>query len=337
MSHNPPAQMRAFRINALGPEFSGCSVDMINTPTPGPDEVLVRICASAVGFPDLLMTEGKYQHKPDLPFTPGGDISGEVVAWGANVENFTVGDAVVVMHARGGFAEYGVFPAESLRPKPAALSFAEAAAFGSAYLTAYVSLVRRAHLSAGEWVLVHGAAGGVGLAAVDLALALGARVIAASASDDKLAVVNEKYSPDATVSVENGFREEVKRITDGGADIIYDPVGGDIFDESTRCIAFDGRLLVIGFTSGRIATVPTNIPLIKGFSVVGVRAGEYGRRFPERGRENLDAIWKLADAGKLQPHVHAEVALENWRDAFNAIRNRAVIGRVVMAPFGSST
>ena len=202
-----------------------------------------------------------------------------------------------------------------------------------AYLTAYVALHRAANVQPGEWVLVHGAAGGVGLAAVDYARLLGAKVIAASASDEKLAVIAREYDVDATVNVTQGFRERVKEITGGrGADVIYDPVGGDVFDESIRCIAFDGRLLVIGFTSGRIPTVSVNMPLIKGFSVMGVRAGEYGRRFPERGRENADAVWKLADEGKIRPRVHAELPLDRWREAFDLLANRQVIGKAIIVP-----
>ncbi len=327
-----PETMRALRVNALEPDFAGCAVEDVPVPEPGPGEALIRVRASALGFPDLLMTEGKYQHRPELPFTPGGDVAGEVAALGEGESDFAPGDAVVCGLTGGGFAEYTLCPVANLRRKPDSLSFEQASAFGVAYLTAYVSLVRRAQLQPGEWVLVHGAAGGVGLAAVDLAKALGARVIAASASDEKLAVIAREYAPDAILNVSHGFREKVKEITGGGADIIYDPVGGDIFDESTRCIAFDGRLLVVGFTSGRIATVPTNIPLIKGFSVVGVRAGEYGRRFPERGRENLDAIWTLAEQGKMNPHVHAALPLEEWRKAFEMMRGREVVGRVVICP-----
>ena len=158
-------------------------------------------------------------------------------------------------------------------------------------------------------------------------------MIAASASDQKLKVIVDEYAPDATLNVTGGFREQVKEITGGrGADVIYDPVGGDVFDESVRCIAFDGRLLVIGFTSGRIPTVSVNMPLIKGFSVMGVRAGEYGRRFPERGRENADAVWKLADEGKIRPRVHAELPLDRWREAFDLLANRQVIGKAIIVP-----
>jgi NADPH2:quinone reductase len=287
--------------------------------------------AAAVNFPDLLMTRGEYQHKPDLPFTPGLEWAGEVEALGESVEAWKIGDAVV--GAGGAFAEQIVAPAAALRAKPATFSFAEAASFAVAYLTAYVSLVRRARPQAGEWLLVHGAAGGVGLACVDLGRALDLRVIAASASDAKLAVIRRDYTPAAVLNVTGGFREKVKALTHGrGADIIYDPVGGDVFDESVRCIAFDGRLLVVGFTSGRIPTVSINIPLIKGFSVMGVRAGEYGRRFPQRGIEDRAAIWRLAEEGRLRPRVHAELALENWREAFELLARREVIGKAVIVP-----
>lgn len=325
--------MRALVVEDLAPNYAGCAVREIPTPTPGPGEALVRVRAVSVNFPDLLMTRGEYQLKPPLPFTPGLDLAGEVVALGEGVTGLTIGDAVVGGARLGGFAEYAVLSADALKPKPARLSFAEAAAYGAAYLTAYVALVRRARIEPGEWVLVHGAAGGVGLAAVDLAKALGARVIAASASDAKLEQVKALYAPDATVNVTQGFREQVKAITGGhGADVIYDPVGGDVFDESVRCIAFDGRLLVIGFTSGRIPNVSVNMPLIKGFSVMGVRAGEYGRQFPAKGRENADAIWTMANEGVIRPHVHAELPLERWREAFDLLADRKVVGKAVITP-----
>jgi len=328
-----PSTMRALVVEHLAPDFAGCAVREVPTPTPGPGEVLVRVRAASVNFPDLLVTKGEYQFKPPTPFTPGLDLAGEVAALGEGVAGFSIGDAVVGGARLGAFAEYAVLSVDALKPKPERLSFAQAAAYGAAYLTAYVALVRRARLEPGEWVLVHGAAGGVGLAAVDLAKALGARVIAASASDDKLAAIQALYAPDATVNATGGFREAVKAITGGeGADVIYDPVGGDVFDESTRCIAFDGRLLVIGFTSGRIPTVSVNMPLIKGFSVMGVRAGEYGRRFPEKGRENGAAVWKMADAGVIKPHVHAELPLERWREAFELLAGRKVIGKAVITP-----
>jgi NADPH2:quinone reductase len=325
--------MRALVVDRLGPNYEGLSVRDVATPVPAPGEVLIAVKAAGVNFPDLLMTRGEYQHKPPLPFTPGMEVAGEVAAIGEGVDAFEIGDAVVGGTRTGGYAEFAAAPAAGVRRKPERLSFAQAAATGAAYLTAYVALVRRAQVQAGEWVLVHGAAGGVGLACVDLAKVLGCKVIAASASDPKLAAVAALYRPDAVVNVTGGFRERVKEITGGaGADVIYDPVGGDVFDESLRCIAFDGRLLVIGFTSGRIGEVRANIPLIKAFSVVGVRAGEYGRRFPQRGRENVDAVWTLADEGCIRPHVHVELPLSDWRAAFDLLAHRQVIGKAIIRP-----
>jgi NADPH2:quinone reductase len=325
--------MRALVVETLAPDFADCAVREIPRPTPGPGQVLVRVKAASVNFPDLLMTRGEYQFQPPLPFTPGLDLAGEVAALGEGVTDWSLGDAVVGGARLGGFADYAVLPVGALKPKPARLSFGEAAAYGAAYLTAYVALVRRARLEPGEWVLVHGAAGGVGLAAVDLAKALGARVIAASASDAKLQTVQRLHAPDAVVNVTGGFRDQVKAITGGrGADVIYDPVGGDVFDESVRCIAFDGRLLVVGFTAGRIPTLPVNMPLIKGFSVMGVRAGEYGRRFPDKGRADAEAVWRMANAGTISPHVHAELPLERWREAFGLLADRQVVGKAVIRP-----
>jgi NADPH2:quinone reductase len=325
--------MRALMVEQLAPDYAGCVLREFPTPAPGPGEVLVEVRAASVNFPDLLMTRGEYQHKPPLPFIPGLELSGVVAALGEGVERWKIGDAVVGGARFGGFSDLAVCHAMGLRPKPEAFSFSQAAAFGTAYLTAYVSLVRRAEVAPGEWVLVQGAAGGVGLACVDLAKVLGCRVIAASASDEKLKVIAEEYAPDATVNVTGGFREKVKEITGGhGADVIYDPVGGDVFDESTRCIAFNGRLLIVGFTSGRIPTISVNIPLIKGFSVMGVRAGEYGRQFPAKGRENSEAIWKLANEGRLKPRVHQEYPLSDWRAAFDSLSERSVIGKAVIRP-----
>lgn len=325
--------MRALVVETLAPDYAGCVLKEIPTPAPREGEVRIRVRAASVNFPDLLMTRGEYQHKPPLPFIPGLELSGEVEALGDGVERWKVGDAVVGGARIGGFSEFAVAHALALRPKPERLTFSQAASIGTAYLTAYVSLVRRAAIEPGEWALIHGAAGGVGLAAVDLAKVLGAQVIAASASDQKLAVVASEYAPDATINVTGGFREPVKALTGGrGADVIYDPVGGEVFDESARCIAFNGRLLIIGFTSGRIPSIGVNMPLIKGYSIMGVRAGEYGRQFPEKGRENAKAVWDLAAAGKIRPRVHAELPLEAWREAFDLLAERRVIGKAVIRP-----
>jgi NADPH2:quinone reductase len=260
------------------------------------------------------------------------ELAGEVDAVGEGVTALRAGDAVAG-GGRAGMAEYAVLAAASLRKKPASLTFSQAAGYPVAYLTAYVGLVRCGRTEPGEWVLVHGAAGGVGLAAVDLARILGAKVIAASASDEKLAVLEREYAPDALVNVTGGFRERVKELTGGrGADVIYDPVGGEVFDESIRCIAFGGRILSIGFTSGRLPVLPVNIALIKGFSVIGVRAGEFGRQFPQKGRENNEAVWRLAEEGKVKPRVDKEFALEDWRAAFDSLADRKVIGKTIVRP-----
>lgn len=324
--------MNALVVERLTQDLSGCRLTRVPIPRAGPSEVLVRIEAASLAFPDLLMAQGGYQLKPNLPFTLGTDISGTVVSLGSPNSRFKVGDAVMATRATGGLAQFGVYSEDLLYHKPEGLSFEQAASLGSAYLTAYVALVRGAAIQAGEWLLVHGCAGGVGLAAVDLGKALGARVIAASASKEKLAEVHRLFQPEAVIETNMGFKDKVKALTGGGADVIFDPVGGDVFDASTRCIAFGGRLLVVGFAGGRIANLPTNIALIKGFSVVGVRAGEYGRQFPERGAENFCAICEMARSGIINPHVHASLPLGDWQKGFATLANRSVIGRVVVCP-----
>jgi NADPH:quinone reductase len=321
--------MKAVVVSRITPDYSGCMLEDVPMPVPASGQVLIRVHAASLNFPDLLLTRGLYQLKPKLPFTPGMDVSGTVASADFST-GFREGDAVVGATRLGGFADYVAIDAEMVRPKPASLSHAQAAAFGAAYLTAYVSLVRCGDLRHGQWLLVHGASGGVGLAAVDLGIALGARVIAASASQRKLEIVAEEYGPEAILDIGGGFRDRVNALSGGGVDCVYDPVGGDVFDESTRCIAFGGKLLVVGFASGRIANISTNIPLIKGFSVVGVRAGEFGRRFPTLGREDRDRIWSMAQAGMLRPRVHRTLPIEQWREAFEMMERREVIGKVIL-------
>ena len=331
-----PETMRTLAVEALSPDFSGCRLVERAVPQPGAGEALVRIEAAALGFPDLLMTRGGYQAKPPLPFTPGMEVSGTVVAAGEDAieRGFGPGTAVIGGGLTGGVAQFGVFAADALMPKPAGLSFAQAASLRSAYLTAWVALVRRAVVVPGEWLLVHGAAGGVGLAAVDLARSLGLRTIAVASGEAKRAAIARAFSPEHVIEAGPGFRDRVLEITGGqGVDVVYDPVGGDVFDLSTRCIAFAGRLLVIGFAGGRIPTLSANIALIKGFSVIGVRAGEYGRRFPELGRANVAAIRQLAEEGAIAPQVHAELPLDRWRDGFAAMEDRSVVGRTVILPW----
>jgi len=327
------SRMHALHISALSQDLSGVSIVETAVPVPGPGEVLVRVRASAIGFPDLLMTQGGYQTKPPLPFVGGMEAAGEVAVVGTGVDTVAVGDPVIAL-GQGGFAHYAVYPAEKIFAKPPQLSFDGAASLGTAYLTAYVALVRAARIAPGETLLVHGAAGGVGLAAVDLGLALGARVIAIASSPEKRATLTALH-PSAMVLGRQDFRDAVKSATgDRGADVIFDPVGGETFTESTRCIAFGGRLLIVGFASGTPAALATNIALIKGFSAIGVRAGEYGRRFPEKGAENLAAILALAEAGGITPHIHAALPMTRWQDAFRMLAERKVVGRIVLRPAG---
>lgn len=322
--------MRTMRVHELSDDIGVLRMDEIELPPPGPGELRLRLKACSVNFPDILMVQGKYQFKPGLPFAPGMEGAGIVAAVGEGVTKFKPGDRVVAGLRIGGFAEEVNVPETACRPIPGSMDFAEAAAYPAAYLTAYVALTCRGHLQKGETLLVHGATGGVGLAAVEMGKLLGATVIATSASDEKLKVVKARGA-DHVLNVTRGFREQVKELTEGrGADVIYDPVGGDIFDESIRCIAWNGRLLIIGFTSGRIPTVSVNMPLIKGFSVVGVRAGEYGRRDPEAGKANLEAIDRLAAEGKIDPYICARFPLERAVDAMRMLQNREAVGKVVI-------
>jgi NADPH2:quinone reductase len=255
-------------------------------------------------------------------------MAGDVIATGSAVTQFKIGDRVIGGGLTGAFAEEVQRPQSQLRALPAGADYAGGAAFTSAYLTGYVSLVRRAEIETGEWLLVHGAAGGMGLAAVDLGKLLGAHVIATASTEEKRAFL-KSYGADHVLP-SRGFREAVKELTGGGADVIYDPVGGDVFDESVRCIGFNGRLLVVGFTSGRIPSISVNMPLIKGFSVVGVRAGEYGRKFPAKGRENIATIDRLLAEKKIRPHIGARFPLDRAIDAMRTLKDRTIIGKAVI-------
>jgi len=323
--------MKALLCRANAEDIGTLAFEELTLPPLGTDSVRVRIRAASVNFPDILMVQGKYQHRPELPFVVGGELAGEVIAIGEAVKRFKPGDRVVGGGFSGAFAQETQISAGALRAIPAGADFATAAAFTTAYLTGYVALVRRGELQKGETLLVHGAAGGMGLAAVDLGLALGATVIATASTEEKRAFLKSYGAHHALAPV--GFRETVKELTAArGADVVYDPVGGDVFDESVRCIAFNGRLLVVGFTSGRIPSIAANMPLIKGFSVVGVRAGEYGRKFPEKGRENIQAIDAMLSEKKIRPHIGARVPLAHAIDAMRMLQTRTIIGKVVVEP-----
>lgn len=324
--------MQALRVERLSDDLSGVTLADLPPPLRASGEVLVRVRAASLNFPDLLMTRGAYQFKPEVPFISGLEFAGEVVECDA-ASGFVPGDRVMGGNKTGAFAEFAVVPADKLSRMPAGLDFPAAAAMGAAYSTAYTGLVELGGLAEGQWVLVHGASGGVGLAACDLARALGARVIATTGSPSKAERIAALAHPKAVVIAEGRFREQVAELTGGRlADIVFDPVGGDVFDESTRCVAFAGKLIVVGFTSGRIADISTNIPLIKGFSVVGLRAGEYARRLPERGRAISAAIADLAETGRVSPAIDRILPLSGWREGFDAMANRELVGKVVIEP-----
>ena len=320
--------MKAVVCRELGPP----SVLRLEEQAPAPlqaGQVRVAMRAAAANYPDLLMAAGRYQLKPPLPFTPGLEGAGTILEAAPDIRGWRPGDDVIVRARPGTFAEEVVADAAALLPMPAALSFEEAAALTVAYGTAWHALVDRGRLAAGETLLVHGASGGVGLAAVELGKLLGARVIATGGDAAKLAIVKARGA-DATIELSRGFRDEVLELTQGrGADVIYDPVGGEVFMQSLRCVAWRGRILVVGFPAG-IADLPTNYALLKGCAVIGVRAGEHGRREPEAARHNQERILALAGEGKLRPHISHRLPLARAAEALELLRDRKVVGKAVL-------
>ena len=326
---------KALVCESIEEDLSGVILKEIQLPELSQEEILIKVKAASVNFPDLLMTQGKYQHRPDLPFVLGMEGAGVVVEKGPGVTRFNTGDEVTFgSWGNGAFSNYVLVSENGAQLKSKSLNFEEAASFQTAYLTAYVSLVRRAELQTGESLLVHGATGGVGMAAVQLGHKMGAKVIATGTSEDKLKNTLDWGASHYLLTHKEdnvSFREEVKELTEGkGADVIYDPVGGDVFDESIRCINWGGRILIVGFTSGRIPTASVNMPLIKGFSIVGVRAGEFGRRDPVKGRENIEAVKKLADEGNLKPHICKTFKLEEAKDAIKFLSERKLVGKIAV-------
>lgn len=302
-------------------------------PEPGASGIVIKVGAASVNFPDVLMVSGGYQHKPDLPFVPGMEGAGTVHSVGADVTAWKPGDRVIFGVRPGAFAEYARVPASApLMRLPADWSYAEGAGFRVAAQTAYHSLVHRAGLKRDEVLLVHGASGGVGLAAVQLGKHIGARVIATGSDDARLARVRENGA-DLVINYRTGdFVAAVKSMTDGrGADVIYDPVGGDILERSVRAAAYGARLLVVGFTSGGPSKLMSNHILIKGLSVLGVRAGEtILRHSPELGRDYVEELPRLAGLGVMRPHISHRFPMERAADAFRALIERKVVGKAVI-------
>jgi NADPH:quinone reductase len=293
-------------------------------------QVRIDVHAAGINFPDILMAAGEYQLKPELPFTPGVEAAGEVIEVADSVVGVAVGDRVIVRMRHGGYADEVVVAPAQLTPLPSNFDDAEGATFLSAHGTAHHALVDRGQIQRSEVLLVHGAGGGVGLAAVEIGKLLGATVIAAASSEEKLAVAREKGADHLLLYAREPFRDAVKRITDGrGADVVFDPVGGEIFENSLRCIAWGARVLVIGFTGG-IGLARTNLLLIKGASVLGVRAGEAVRKDPAIGKARIKALLAWAEAGKIRPHISHRLPLEDFAQAMRLLIDRKAIGRVAL-------
>lgn len=299
----------------------------------GAGQVVIDVKAAGVNFPDVLIIQNKYQFKPELPFTPGSELSGVVRAVGEGVSKINVGDKVIAFIGHGAFAQQVIAPAQAVMPMPPGMDFDTAAAITLTYGTSHHAVVDRAQLKAGETMLVLGAAGGVGLAAIEIGKALGARVIAAASSDEKLAICKE-HGADLTINYSTeDLREAIKAATDGkGPDVIYDPVGGIYAEPAFRSIAWRGRYLVIGFANGEIPKLPLNLTLLKGASLVGVFWGEFAKREPKANMAAMRELMGWLAEGKIKPHISGRYALKDTAIALNDIAARKVTGKVVIQP-----
>lgn len=325
--------MRALLCRSLG-SIDALEVAEIGSPRLGSGQVRIRVHASGVNFPDILMVEGKYQVKPELPFIPGLEVAGVVAECAEGVDRVRPGDRVLAFARKGGgHAQEVVVPDAIVTPIPAGMDFIVAAAFPVAYGTAHFALTHRGRLSAGEVLLVLGASGGVGLAAIEIGKFLGARVIAAASTPEKLAIAREHGADEVIDYASEDLRDRVRELTDGkGVDIVFDPVGGEVFRQSVRCVGWEGRILVIGFASGEIPQVATNIILVKNVSVTGVVFGEHSWRYPQDTRRRLTQLLELFSANRLHPRVMRTYPLSDARDALAEIRNRKVSGKLVLIP-----
>lgn len=312
-----------------GPE--DLAVGEIDDPKPASDEILIDVHAASVSFMDHLMVSGLYQMRPSTPFVPGTEAAGIVIAVGANVTTFQPGDRVACASWTGGYAERMVAKERKCVRLPAGVAFETAATVWHNYGTAYYALVERARAQQGETVFVTGAAGGVGLAAVDLARHLGLRVVAGVGSDDKAAVVRGYGACEVINYRSQDLRERIKSISGGeGVDICFDNVGGTIFEQMARLMKWDGRLMPIGFTSGQVPSVPMNLPLLKNYSIVGVFTGAWSEKFPEQAARMNDTLAQLLAERKIRPRVDRVLPLEQVREAMRAVVNRSVQGRIVL-------
>ncbi|HEY8289852.1 MAG TPA: NADPH:quinone oxidoreductase family protein [Acetobacteraceae bacterium] len=304
--------------------------DVPDPAPPGPGEIQVRIAARGVQYVDVLMLAGKYQFRPEPPFIPGNEGSGHVVALGEGVTGFAVGDAVMTRQSLGAFAELGNAKAALCDHVPAGLSLAQAGVFRGAYTTAYHALLQRGRLAKSETVLVHGAAGGIGIAAIQVAKAFGATVIATAGSPEKRAACLEEGA-DHAIDYRGGFVDQVKALTDGrGVDIVYDPIGDKVAEESLRCLAWGGRLLILGFLGGGPTNIRSNYLLIKGIDAIGVRIGGLNEANPALAIANMKALVALAEEGKLRPRISHSFRLEQAAEALQVVIDRSVIGKAVL-------
>jgi NADPH2:quinone reductase len=327
--------MRAVLCKQHGPPES-LVVEDVPSPTPGPGAVVVSVKAAGVNFPDVLVIENKYQFKPPRPFSPGCELAGVVKEVGEGVARVKPGDAVMAYTTYGAFAEEATVDAARLQPIPEGMDFASASAFSVAYGTVDHALHDRGGLRTGETLLVLGAAGGIGVAAIEVGKALGARVIACASSEDKLVVCRE-HGADETINYAAGdLREQVKLLTgDNGVDVVCDPVGGPYSEPALRSLAWRGRLLVIGFAAGEIPKIPLNLPLLKGCSIVGVFWGEFVRREPDRFAASVSRLATWYREGKLRPHISETFPLERTADALRLMADRQVKGKVVITVAGT--
>lgn len=322
--------MRAVLCKQYGPPESLVLEDIASPPL-GAGDVRVSVEACGVNFPDTLIIENKYQFKPTLPFAPGGEVAGTITEVGAAVSGWKVGDRVIAMCGWGGFVEEMVIDPSRLMRTPDDMDSTTAAGFTMVYGTSHHALKDRAHLQPGETLLVLGAAGGVGLAAVELGKAMGAKVIAAASSAEKLKVCREYGADEVIDYTQEDLKARVREITGGaGADVIYDPVGGAYFDSAFRTIGWEGRYLIVGFAAGRIPELPMNLVLLKGCQVVGVFWGAFTARAPEHNQRNLTELAKWCSQGKLRPRVSATYALEEAGTALRSMLDRKVTGKVVL-------
>jgi len=323
--------MRAVVCSELGP-VENLSLGEFPDPVPGTGELVIDVQAAALNFPDTLVIEGKYQFQPDLPFVPGGEAAGVVSAVGEGVDRFRIGDHVVALGVSGAFAERWKVEAVNTMPKPQELTPVEAAAFGLTYGTSYYALKQRAALQPGETLLVLGAAGGVGSSAVEIGKAMGARVIAAASTDEKLAFASDMGADELINYSTEDLRSRIKELTGGaGVDVVYDPVGGDLSEPALRSTAWNGRFLVIGFAAGTIPEIPLNLMLLKGVSVVGVFWGSWSGRDPAASMQNFGELFAMVGEGKLHPRVTDVYPLEQYEEAFNALTGRRATGKVVLS------